>query len=196
VGLEVGRRWTFASALDWPGWCRRGKGTDGAVESLLEYAERYRRVAGAGFEVGPVEVVGEVAGDASTDFGAPGTIGPWDHAPLLAHELDRQLGLLVASWDYLDGVLATSPARLRKGPRGGGRDRDQIARHVQEAERAYSSRAGRRVAPRTEWPGQRRALLEVLRQGAGNAKWPARYVVRRSAWHVLDHAWEIEDKTG
>ncbi|HET6213465.1 MAG TPA: hypothetical protein VFE14_11405, partial [Micromonosporaceae bacterium] len=26
--------------------------------------------------------------------------------------------------------------------------------------------------------------------------WPARYAARRIAWHVLDHAWEIEDKSG
>jgi hypothetical protein len=27
-----------------------------------------------------------------------------------------------------------------------------------------------------------------------NSRWPPRYVVRRAAWHVLDHAWEIEDR--
>jgi hypothetical protein len=24
--------------------------------------------------------------------------------------------------------------------------------------------------------------------------WEPRYAVRRSAWHALDHAWEIEDR--
>jgi hypothetical protein len=24
---------------------------------------------------------------------------------------------------------------------------------------------------------------------------PPRYAIRRIAWHVLDHAWEIEDKS-
>jgi hypothetical protein len=28
----------------------------------------------------------------------------------------------------------------------------------------------------------------------GGIRWPARYYVRRAAWHVLDHAWEIEDR--
>jgi hypothetical protein len=28
----------------------------------------------------------------------------------------------------------------------------------------------------------------------GGIIWPARYFVRRTAWHVLDHAWEIEDR--
>jgi hypothetical protein len=25
--------------------------------------------------------------------------------------------------------------------------------------------------------------------------WPQPYAARRIAWHVLDHAWEIEDRT-
>ena len=25
--------------------------------------------------------------------------------------------------------------------------------------------------------------------------WSPRYTVRRSAWHALDHAWEIEDRS-
>ena len=28
----------------------------------------------------------------------------------------------------------------------------------------------------------------------GGVRWPARYFVRRLAWHILDHAWEIEDR--
>jgi hypothetical protein len=37
VFLERGRTWTFASALDWPGWCRRAKGGDeAALEALHE----------------------------------------------------------------------------------------------------------------------------------------------------------------
>lgn len=26
--------------------------------------------------------------------------------------------------------------------------------------------------------------------------WPPRYAARRIAWHVLDHAWQIEDRSG
>jgi hypothetical protein len=26
-------------------------------------------------------------------------------------------------------------------------------------------------------------------------KWPPRYAARRVAWHALDHAWEIEDRS-
>ncbi|HEX6036023.1 MAG TPA: hypothetical protein VFY83_16415, partial [Anaerolineales bacterium] len=28
----------------------------------------------------------------------------------------------------------------------------------------------------------------------GGTRWTARYFVRRTAWHILDHAWEIEDR--
>jgi hypothetical protein len=78
VCLEQGRTWVFASALDWPGWCRRGKGDEAALDVLLDYADRYALVAGAGFEPGTVEVVGCVKGNRTTDFGAPDARGPWD----------------------------------------------------------------------------------------------------------------------
>ena len=47
---------------------------------------------------------------------------------------------------------------------------------------------------------QRKALLEALRRGADGKPmrergWPARYAARRIAWHVLDHAWEMEDRS-
>jgi hypothetical protein len=85
---------------------------------------------------------------------------------------------------------------LRKGPRGGGRDRDKIVDHVSEAERAYAPKAGIRVPPRTPWPEHREIILTGLRaDDPAGAKWPLRYLIRRMAWHVLDHAWEIEDRS-
>jgi hypothetical protein len=197
VGLEVGRRWVFASALDWPGWCRRGRsGEQAALDMLLDYAGRYAAVAGPGFSAGEVHVVGQVPGNSITDFGAPDVRGPWDEEPLGPDEADRLTGLLEASWRYLDRVAAGAPEVLRKGPRGGGRDRDEIVDHVRGAERSVScSKAGMRVPPRTHWDEQRAALAAALRAGAPGGKWPARYLLRRSAWHVLDHAWEIEDKS-
>jgi hypothetical protein len=45
------------------------------------------------------------------------------------------------------------------------------------------------------WDQQRAALAGALRAGAPGAAWQARYVIRRCAWHALDHAWEIEDKS-
>jgi hypothetical protein len=195
VGLELGKKWAFASALDWPGWCRRGKGEEAALDTLLDYAERYAAVAGPGFEPGDIQVVGRVAGTSITDFGAPDVPGPWDDEPLEPAEAGRLTGLLEACWDYLDPVVAAAPEVLRKGPRGGGRDRDAIADHVREAERTFGRKAGIRVPPRTPWSEQRTALAAALRAGAPGGTWPVRYVIRRSAWHVLDHAWEIEDKS-
>jgi hypothetical protein len=195
VGLEIGSRWVFASALDWPGWCRRGKGEQAALDALFDYADRYAPVAGPGFAPGELEVVGQVPGNRITDFGAPDVQGPWDREPLPADEADRLTGLLEACWSYLDPVAAAAPEVLRKGPRGGGRDRDAIVDHVRGAERTLSCpKAGIRVRPRTPWDQQRAALAAALRAGAPGGTWPARYVIRRSAWHVLDHAWEIEDR--
>ena len=38
---------------------------------------------------------------------------------------------------------------------------------------------------------------EIPTQGPrGGAIWPPRFFVRRVAWHVLDHLWEIEDRAG
>lgn len=196
VGLEQGKTWTFAAALDWPGWCRRGKGDEAALEVLGDYAARYALVAGKDFTPRELAVVGKVAGDTTTDFGAPGAIAKWDHKPLTLAEADRQTGLLEAAWRYFDQVAAGAPATLRKGPRGGGRDTAQIINHVREAERTFGRRAGAKVPPRTPWPEQREAIAAVLRaKPIPGARWPARYAIRRLAWHVLDHAWEIEDKS-
>jgi hypothetical protein len=194
VSLELGRTWVFASALDWPGWCRRGKGEEAAIDTLLDYAARYAEVAGPGFDPGEVHVVERLTGDTTTDFGAPSRWGGCDEEPLPAAETDRLAGLLTACWAGFDEIVAGVPEVLRKGPRGGGRDRDAIAAHVREAERAYGRKLGVRVPPRTPWDEQRDALLGAMRSGAPEGAWPVRYGVRRIAWHLLDHAWEIEDK--
>ncbi len=195
VYLEVGKTWTFACALDWPGWCRRGKGRDAAIEELLRYVPRYAAVAGAGFKPGRVLVIGEVAGSATTDFGAPGAIGEWDGADLSRKEAARLGGLLDRVWSVFDRVASEAPELLRKGPRGGGRDRDAMVDHVREAERTYGRKMGVAVPPRTPWSEQRAAYLDALRSGPVAGGWPIRYAVRRIGWHVMDHAWEIEDRS-
>ena len=191
VYLEQGRTWTFACAVDWPGWARRGKGDEAALEELLAYADRYAAVV-QGFSPGELHVVGTVPGNATTDFGAPDARGPWDESPadpeLLAARLED-------CWVAFDRAVAVASAELRKGPRGGGRDRDAVAAHVQESERSYGRMIGVRLPPRTPWSEQRAALAAAIRAGAPDARWPLRYAVRRFAWHVLDHAWEIEDKS-
>jgi hypothetical protein len=193
VYLEEGRTWTFAVALEWPGWCRRAKGADAALATLESYRVRYRAAVPTG-PTGPLHVIGVASGSATTDFGAPDARGPWDEPPLTSAERRRQIEVLEECWRYFDRVVATSPPALRKGPRGGGRDRDAVADHVREAERAYASRLGARVAPRTPWPEQRRQIVAALEIDQLSAKWPASYALRRVAWHVLDHAWEIEDR--
>lgn len=195
VYLETGKTWTFAVAVDWPGWCRRGKGEEAALEALAHYAARYAAVAGPSFNPADLDVVGRLPGSPTTDFGAPDARGPWDGEPLTGAEANRQAGLLEACWTAFDAVTASAPAELRKGPRGGGRDRDAVGEHVREAERAYLRKAGVRVPPRTPWAEQRAALLDALRTGTADGAWPPRYAVRRIGWHVLDHAWEIEDRT-
>jgi hypothetical protein len=196
VYLELGTTWVFACALDWPGWCRRGKGEQAALEALLDYADRYAVVAGSDFAPGELRVVGRVQGNTTTDFGAPGARGAWDDEPLDPVEAVRLAGLLDASWRAFDAVVAGAPGELRKGPRGGGRDRDAVVDHVREAERSYGRKIGVRVAPRTPWEDQRMAFLDAFRAGTTDGSWPTRYAVRRFAWHVLDHAWEIEDRSG
>lgn len=196
VYLEVGKRWVFACAVDWPGWCRRAKGDSAAIDTLVEYAPRYRAVLGPDFGLGEVRVVGRVDGNATTDFGAPAVIGPWDMEPLDEDELERQLGVLEAAWRTFDAVVAAAPLELRKGPRGGGRDRDQVAEHVYAAERAYSGKAfGVPVPPRISWADQRASITASMRDHLATGAWPRRYALRRLAWHVLDHAWEIEDRS-
>ena len=113
--------------------------------------------------------------------------------------------LLEASWAVFDDVVASAPPALRKGPRGGGRDRDKIVEHVLESVISYSRALGLR-GRRPKWDDVdamasfRAELLDRLRRpsdgtAATEKGWPPRYTTRRMAWHVLDHAWEIEDKS-
>jgi hypothetical protein len=195
IYLETGKRWVFAAALDWPGWCRRNKTDQAALDTLLEYASRYAKAVGVDVPTGSVEVVGRVeTRGGMADFGAPGAVGPWDSEPLSTREIHRHLHVLEASWAHLDRVAAISPAALRKGPRGGGRDREAMLKHVQEAERAYAAKVGCRVPPRTPWDEQRTMIVTGLRAAPADSAWPVRYAIRRLAWHILDHAWEMEDR--
>ncbi len=195
VYFEKGKSSVFAAAIDWPGWCRRAKTEDLALEALFDYQDRYAAVLSVPFKPGKFEVVGSVPGNATTDFGAPAIDTPWDAEAITARDLKRQVTVLQDCWAYFDGVVETAPNELTKGPRGGGRDRDQIVPHVREAERHYCSALGTRVPPRTPWNEQRAVVVTALLAGSPGGKWPSRYSLRRLAWHVLDHAWEIQDKS-
>lgn len=211
VLLEAGSTRTFAAARDWPGWCRPGKTADQALEALAAYLPRYRPVVGLVGVAGVAppdaafEVAERLAGTKATDFGVPSVPAAGDLAPVSAEEAGRLAGLVAACWQFLDNVVAASPAELAKGPRGGGRDRDKMYQHVLAAEAAYASKLGLRlkepqVGDTDGIAAARSALLAVLgAPGDGRPVkekgWPPRYAARRIAWHVLDHAWEMQDRT-
>jgi hypothetical protein len=210
VGLEITDRRTFASALDWPGWSRSGRDEAAALAALAAAGLRYAAVvASAGIEppAGPVTITTiaeRQPGTATTAFGAPDVVFGLDRRPTDAGEAARLGALVAAGWVALDAAVARAPAALRKGPRGGGRDRDAIAAHAVAADAAYARSVGLRVrepdpADRGAVAALRASLLEVLRQPSDGSplagrRWPTRYAARRIAWHALDHAWEIEDR--
>jgi hypothetical protein len=207
VYVEVGKRRVFASAADWPGWTRSGKDEKSALEALDAAASRYAAVPKAariGFEPGDrFDVVERQAGNATTEFGAPGVIASAETKRLTKKEAGRLSALVAASWTVLDRIVEKAPSSLRKGPRGGGRDRDKIVEHVLGAELAYARKIGLRLKPPPAEDGaavreHRNAIVAGLRAGTKGATagdWPARYAARRIAWHALDHAWEIEDRS-
>jgi hypothetical protein len=219
VYVESGAKRAFAGATGWPGWCRSGRREADALEALVAYAPRYARVlAGSvrGFQaprsVSDLEVAERLRGDATTDFGAPSIAPESDARPLDARELKRLISILEVSWSAFDlAVDAATGAELRKGPRGGGRELDAIVDHVLGAEGSYVGRLAatrpkvegrdRREAAEEERGAVRDALTRAVTDGLpekgprGGSIWLPRYFVRRAAWHVLDHTWEIEDRS-
>ena len=192
VVVEATPKRAFASALGWPGWSRGGKTEEAALEALLAYRDRYDvvvREAGLVLPERPeLHVVERLPGNRTTEFGAPNVCSSWETGPVPGHEVD----LLEASWRVLDRVAASAPAALRKGPRGGGRDRDAVVAHVTEAQHSYARKVGVRLTPaeRADVGRARRELVAALRSDAGERCW-----VRRATWHVLDHVWEVEDRS-
>jgi len=210
VYLELGDKRVFACSVDWPGWCRSGKTEDAALEALAAYAPRYAPVAKAARLEFPAikgedfDVVERLKGTAITDFGVPCEVAGLDRKPLTDADADRLAKLIAASWKILDEVVASAPSSLRKGPRGGGRDRDKIVEHVVGAESGYSRKIGVRLPrpkSRADADTLRAAILEAIRhqvelpEGSRPKPWPRSYAARRIAWHAIDHAWEIEDRT-
>jgi hypothetical protein len=213
VAIEATPKKAFATAVDWPGWSRSGKTPELALEALAAYAPRYAVVAGEAGESFPTgaagpdafEVVEEAVGGGGTDFGVPSRVTDADRRPTTADEADRLRRLVAAAWTTLDRVAETAPAELRKGPRGGGRDRDKMIWHVIEADQAYAREMGLRLKPQA--PGDRAAvqatrtaILEVIGAPSDGSpfadrRWTARYAAGRIAWHALDHAWEMEDRS-
>ena len=208
---EATAKKAFAWAVDWPGWCRAGKDVELARSAVLEYAPRYAavvRTAGLTFpelDGARIDLVESVEGGTGTEFGVPSSITPLDRLTLTTDEAGRFAVLVDAAWDVFDTVASKAPAELRKGPRGGGRDRDKMIGHVLEADHAYAREIGVRMPPphpgeRLAIDAEREAMLEVLRRPTDGSplagkRWPTRYAARRIAWHALDHAWEMEDRS-
>jgi hypothetical protein len=219
VFVEAGKTRTFAGAVEWPGWCRSGRDEAAALQALLDYGPRYAKAVRStrlGFEppaeVAAFAVAERLPGTTTTDFGAPEATLASDARPVPLAELRRLIALLRASWKTLDAAAeAALGSELRKGPRGGGRELQQIVEHVRMAEEAYLGRLGGKPAapapgldPALALRESRKAVLRALEHSAngelpargprGGLRWTARYFARRAAWHVLDHAWEIEDR--
>jgi hypothetical protein len=211
IAEEVAPKKVFVWAVDWPGWCRGGKDRELAVAALLDHADRYATVAKvAGLALPTVDAealqtVESMGGGSGTEFGVPSSIAELDRRKVTRADAERIASLVEAAWTVFDRVAASAPPALRKGPRGGGRDTAKMVGHVIEADHAYAREIGVRVKPPSaEDPAsvraERKAMLDVLRQPSDGSpladrKWTLRYAARRIAWHALDHAWEIEDRT-
>jgi hypothetical protein len=212
VTLEIGPKGKKVAAVapDWPGLERGAKSGEAAVERLLAYLPRYAPVARlAGMEAAfpsraVAEVVEEYPGTGSTDFwGISFAFSTIDRQPLSGEALARELALMRACWAFFDDVRGRVSAELRRGPRGGGRDRERIVRHTLAAELDWAR--GLDLRPPLEellndegLKAYRRAYVEAIQarhaQGQMARKWPLRYLIRHTAFHTLDHAWEMVDK--
>lgn len=202
-----------AYGLDWPGWSRGATSAEVAVQTLESYRERYRPIAvlaGMAREfdaAGPLEIVEDKVGTGSTDFwGISFAPSASEQDPMGEAELERGITLLRACWAFFDGVAARVSPQMRKGPRGGGRDRDQIIAHtIRNESESFAKGVGLRIAEGAALTPEglrqyRRDYLAAIRAyNAGQVQPRMRsgtlaYVIRHSAFHMLDHAWEMEDK--
>ncbi len=215
VMLEVGpkSKKVVAVAPDWPGLSRGAKTAEAATELLLAYRPRYAPIAAlaglaAEFAAATgVDVVEQFPGTGSTDFwGISFAFSSIDQQAVPGEALERELALMQAAWAFFDAVRARVSADLRPGPRGGGRDRDRIVRHIFANEQDWVKGLGVLTPDDAMLTGEgmnahRDAYCQGIRdyhsQGkrpGKMGKWPLRYMIRHTAFHTLDHAWEMEDK--
>jgi hypothetical protein len=218
VALEIGTKRVIASALNWPGWARIGRDEDAAIDTLLAYGRRYQHaIRSTKLELqvptrsSQFAVAERLDGNATTDYGVPGIAPSFDSAPADKAALERLDTILSTCWDAFEEAVATAAGKeLRKGPRGGGRDVEKIVDHVVESHFGYL----RQIAWREPSEGAddlsstiksiKKINAKALAFAAsdqmpatgprGGKLWSPRYFVRRAAWHILDHAWEIEDR--
>src|SRR5207237_1226895 len=162
---------------DWPGLERGAKTGDAAIERLQSYLPRYARVAKlAGMDaefaaITSVDVVEHYPGSGSTDF--------WGISFAFSG-IDRQ----VMSREAL------------------ARDREHIVRHTFGTEQEWVGKIGVLTPPGAMLTdaglnAHRVAYCEAIRefhsQGKMARSWPLRFLMRHTAFHTMDHAWEMED---
>lgn len=213
VIMEIGKkeRRVVAGAMDWPGLDRWERTDDGAIAKLTSYLPRYAPVAeraGLADEFagcGDVEIVERIPGSGSADFwGIAHVPADIERDVLSPPELERRLALLRACWSYFDETAERVSADLRPGPRGGGWTRDELIRHVhvnepQQFTRKVEVRTPREVVLTADGrDAHREATLDAIRtynvEGRAARTWPIQFLIRRIAHHVMDHAWEMEDR--
>ncbi len=213
IVLEAGpkEKKIVAVAPDWPGLERGAATGDAAIDKLLTYLPRYAKVAKlAGQEkqfaaLKGIDVVERYRGTGSTDFwGISFAFSSFDGRKISETDLERELSLMQASWKFFDEVRARVSPEMQKGPRGGGRDRDRIVRHTLAVEQDWGKKVGVRVPEGlvvTDARGLRafrgdycEAIREFHSEGKMARTWPLPFLIRHTAYHTLDHAWEMEDK--
>jgi hypothetical protein len=212
VMLEIGPKGKKVAVVapDWPGLERGAKTEEAAIERFLSYVPRYAvvtKLAGmeSTFETTPVvDVVERYPGTGSTDFwGISFAFSSNDQQVMSGEALERELALMQACWEFFDDVRSHVSAEMQRGPRGGGRDRDHIVRHTFAAQLDWAKKLGVLTPLDAMLTGEglnahRDAYCNAIRvlhsQGKMARTWPLRYLIRHTAYHTLDHAWEMEDK--
>ncbi len=212
VMLETGPKGkrVVAVAPDWPGLARGAKTEQAAIDRLLSYLPRYQPVAKlAGMQaafatITAADVAERYTGTGGTDFwGISFAFSSIDHQAMSSEALERELTLMRACWTFFDAVRARVSAELRRGPRGGGRDRDRIVLHIFANEQDWAKGLGVLTPDdalltdeglKAHRDAYCHAIQDYHAQGKLAGKWPLRYLIRHTAFHTLDHAWEMEDK--
>ncbi len=212
VAVEIGPKGKKVAAVapDWCGLERGAKTEDAAIERLQAYLPRYAPVAKlAGLEgefaaITTVDVVERYTGPGSTDFwGISFGFSSIDKQAVSREELERELSLMQACWTFFDAVRFRVSAEMQKGPRGGGRDRDHIVRHILANEMDWAKGLGlpnlynenlTEEIVNTHRAAYCNAIRAFHAEGKMARKWTLRYLMRHTAYHTLDHAWEMEDK--